>query len=548
MQGFPGLFRFLWLLLGLSSQAGLPLPPSLRGEAAHGQGLNSTNSHPNPLPLDSAVLHPILWLWVGRQDYNFDIQWLNPDPINTAYFGYGTTLRVSGALANAIESEPVVMRSITLWPSKISLSSYSVLFVCKLTNSDPTPKTCDVAIWADVSIGSNDYHVTGALPGGVGFYWAGDYLSASYQMNVIFGGSPLLSQATAYWFGPTGDMFNEIWSQTTESVITVGDVAMSFSWQNVSVPVTSYVSVLFPSGAASGDPPTVNVNGQLSAPVSGSLSVEVSVSRTTSLVKIFVVADGHVWDIICAAENLTVGLHPISINLSPFGLSLGGHLLDFFAVDEVGFISDAANFSITTIQDPTPTVTRSPPPSQTPAPYPSPYPRLHPIIWYWVVRACFDVIWRNGDVYVYSTFDGYRTVLRVGSEFIDLYGDSPQNLSSITIRPTIVTLSSYSILIIFRLTNSAAMSVAADLAICADAIIGDNERHSIAALPDGQGLYWSGLWAGSDYRMNLVGRYYPLVSDITAFWFGYYVDLDNNLWRQVNATGLAGFDVAFSSS
>jgi hypothetical protein len=51
--------------------------------------------------------------------------------------------------------------------------------------SDPTPQLCDVAICADVSIATKDNRVIGALFNGIGFYWSGEYLSASYQMNVI---------------------------------------------------------------------------------------------------------------------------------------------------------------------------------------------------------------------------------------------------------------------------------------------------------------------------------------------------------------------------
>jgi hypothetical protein len=67
-----------------------------------------------PLLLASSVLHAISWLLAAGQDYNFDIKWLNPGLIYTVHFGYATTPRVNGALADAVRGDPLVLRSITL--------------------------------------------------------------------------------------------------------------------------------------------------------------------------------------------------------------------------------------------------------------------------------------------------------------------------------------------------------------------------------------------------------------------------------------------------
>jgi hypothetical protein len=133
------LFPFLWLILRRSSQTDFPLLPSLPRDADDNQGLNGADSRPNPVLLASSVFHPILWLWAAGQDYNFDIKWLNPDQINTVHFGYETALRVSCALAHAVRGDPLVFRSITLPTIVVSMSSYSILIVCKLRNSDPIP-------------------------------------------------------------------------------------------------------------------------------------------------------------------------------------------------------------------------------------------------------------------------------------------------------------------------------------------------------------------------------------------------------------------------
>jgi hypothetical protein len=358
------------------------------------------------------------------------------------------------------------------------------------------------------------------------------------------------------------DLWASIWGQTSVPFIAnESDLAMAFSWQNVSIPAgeTQCLSVIFRSGDESGSPPVISVQalGSTSPPVSGSIDVEVAISEASSLVSVFAVVDAHVAWISRVGENLTAGLYTIPINLSPHQLSVGSHLLSFYAVNELGFVSDASNLSLSIKPDPSPTIaqsptmTSSPLASQTPAPYPSVYPVTCPITWTWArfYVNSFNVYWSSeGGSMIRSTYGSYAIRLRVGNQSADVVLNFPLSISSVTLQPIIVTLSPYTILLISQLTNAAAAPVVCDIAVSGDAVIGDTHNHLIGALPEGQGIYWTGVYNSFEYRINVIGRSYPLVSNISAYWFGYFGYVYDNYWSQTDRPSIWDQDVGFALS
>jgi hypothetical protein len=78
-------------------------------------------------------------------------------------------------------------------------------------------------------------------------------------------------------------------------------------------------------------------------------------------------------------DNVNLGHVASPVDLTVFGVLPGDHVLAFYAVNDLGFISDSATESVQVIAAATrtparsDTLTQSPPPSQTAPPWPSAY-------------------------------------------------------------------------------------------------------------------------------------------------------------------------------
>lgn len=203
-------------------------------------------------------------------------------------------------------------------------------------------------------------------------------------------------------------------------------------------------------------------------PVGGVVPVEFTIvdPMPNSVFKLFLVVDNDVSEIALVAENLTSGSVEHFISLSSYSLSVGPHLLSFYVVNEMGFVSSAANVQINLILGATstpaqsPTLTQSPVQSQSRAawPSPSPFATSYPIGITWPTDANFDINWHsNGDVS--TTYGaGYSTTFRVGEqgtlarplsilllETSDIFGGQPVTIGGVTIETIALELSAYAI-------------------------------------------------------------------------------------------------------
>jgi hypothetical protein len=111
-----------------------------------------------------------------------------------------------------------------------------------------------------------------------------------------------------------------------------------------------------------------------------------------------------------------------------------------------------------------------------------------------------------------------------------------------------VRLSQFAFLLVFKLKNANVSPVLCDVAVFADTFVGENHTHHIASLPSAGGLYWGGEAEGLLLRLNVIGRNYPLVSDLATFWFGPFRDIPSNWWNQTSETAFSGTDVGMSFS
>jgi hypothetical protein len=496
--------------------------------------------------------HQIIWLCSTDIQHNFDIRWRDPGAVPTAFLGYYTRFRVDQTVADAIRGWPITLSGMTLQTFLVSLSRYSVLVILKVTSARSAAWTCDVAVCADINadIGGNETRDVGDLSGGRGIFWtAGDKV-----MNVICSEYPLVSGVTGYWYGPHAELDMEVWSRFPAAVHSGVDLAMSFSWQGLSVPGGGSVArwAIFHSGEFSvRDTPQLTVDIDIPMTTSGgSLLVNVTLTGAWPM-SVFVAPGDDSAAILRAAENLTSGLHQISVSMK---WAPGSHSVWFYAVDEEGFVSEGEWLLVLVLHNATPTeaqsptLTQSPVESQSPAPYPSPIPWAWPLAWSYAptIDRNFDIGWRSNDTLIQTCFLGYSAIVQVGSEESEIRSDEAVEIEALRLETKLVQLVPSAVLLVYKLRNWETAPISCSVAVYADTAIGTNDLHFVGHLPAQQGLYWQGRYEGVEYRLNVVGRHYPLVTGISTYWFGLDAETEENIWNETESPWYSGYHVGIA--
>jgi hypothetical protein len=120
------------------------------------------------------------------------------------------------------------------------------------------------------------------------------------------------------------------------------------------------------------------------------------------------------------------------------------------------------------------------------------------------VAGNFDIQWR--DVIIHgNVLDGHGTLIRVGLYIANVYPEQSVTVLGI-IRTCNFTLSPFTIVAAFKLTNENDDVRMCDLAAYADTRVASNELHPIGALASGQGFYWGDDYQGEEYIINVICR------------------------------------------
>jgi hypothetical protein len=167
---------------------------------------------------------------------------------------------------------------------------------------------------------------------------------------------------------------------------------------------------MFGSGNPSVDQPllgSIVVLGSTNVQVDGSLSVQIPISDSIigSLLRIYVALDGDISTLTSLPGGLNSGTYNVDVSLASYSLSAAPHVAGFYAVNDLGFVSEpvavpfVATIHPTRMATQTRTQTQFPIASQSPAPYPSssPFKTCYPIVWLWNSPADshFDIHWRG---------------------------------------------------------------------------------------------------------------------------------------------------------
>jgi hypothetical protein len=140
-----------------------------------------------------------------------------------------------------------------------------------------------------------------------------------------------------------------------------------------------------------------------------------------------------------------------------------------------------------------------------------------------------------------TSLSGYTAVSRVG-------GSAEFGISlSMSWKP----LSQIAFVLLFQLTNQDSYPQTADIGIRSDIHL-NNDYAPVAAIgsvgSSSRGFTISSAVSSPTYRLTFVCRNYPLVTDVSTYWFGYYANRSANQWEQVTTPSISGIDsgMAFS--
>jgi hypothetical protein len=131
--------------------------------------------------------------------------------------------------------------------------------------------------------------------------------------------------------------------------------------------------------------------------------------------------------------------------------------------------------------------------------------------------------------------------VRVGSSTGQVAGGQSVVVNGFTVETRNVTLRDYTILIVFRVRNrNPDLNAVCNIAVYADTNVGSNGSHHVGPIPNGEGVYWSGISNQMFYVMNVFGSGYPLTTTFSSFWFGYWNDMDDNYWNSTSRGDIVG--------
>jgi hypothetical protein len=148
-----------------------------------------------------------------------------------------------------------------------------------------------------------------------------------------------------------------------------------------------------------------------------------------------------------------------------------------------------------------------------------------------------------GSQSILTSNGGYAVYFTIGSPLVSLsYGS--QIVGSVAARLGWYFLSSNSLFVFVKMTNSGSSPQSGSLAIAVDINFDGSDYAPMATIGSKSGFRIS----SSRNEIRFICRSYPLVRDVSSFWIGSVSSLDENYWTQVSSGSVSGVDSAAALS
>jgi hypothetical protein len=490
------------------------------------------------------------------------------ETLRVTYGGFPVLLRLGRNQLfrrEIVRGAPATLCGVTLSLHPVQLANSTLLLVFKVSSSNSTQQIVDIGVEADITFNNNDYAPVWGIPDQRGFIISSipprayDAIPGNYTLNWLLRGFPLVTNVSTYWFGPwgegTGQALTQNWTQgTSEDLNWFGssssiDTSMAFSWQNITLPPrgTTSRAVIAKFGPLSTATLglTLSFRGLEGPTVFYTAIIEatgtITSNRQTGQGTLVLVIDEDYMHIFSLERTYPVN-QPFNytVTVADWDVPPGPHDFSIYALDTEGNVAPPYSFTKTVIaptatrsQSPNPTFTPSPRATRTPAP---PNVRIETD---WSTVNSWLMIWGVNATSRIQTTWGYSVSLLSGQNENVMY-DSEARLLDVTLSVIPKIIAPNAALLIFRLRNLGREARVLNVSIVNDVLFDFTDYPPISNLEPQSGYVISSRW----HALTFLLRDYPLVKDVSSYWFGAFGDQWVERFSQVTRTEMSDIDAA----
>jgi hypothetical protein len=156
----------------------------------------------------------------------------------------------------------------------------------------------------------------------------------------------------------------------------------------------------------------------------------------------------------------------------------------------------------------------------------------------------FDIRGTLVDGELRTAFRGYVASLRIGNDQESIENALPITVSGIVFSVFWRYISENAALISFKLESARNLSARADIHVFADVHFDDLDNAPIAGIRPQRGF----SIVSPTKKCTFILKDYPLVTDVSAYWFGFLWNYTGHEWAQVGVDSVSGSDTALAFS
>jgi hypothetical protein len=477
---------------------------------------------------------------------SFDIFGVTPKgTMRTSFNGYTALAAIGDASVSIKQGSEVGMNGIFLSFFSVSISDNAALLVFRLRNENDTVQSANIAVMSDIFFDDNDGATVTEVYPGMGFVIS----STENALSFVLRNSELVTDVSRFWFGVANVLLDNIFSQTPRNFINVPDSAFSFSWMNVVVePGTIETRTVIGRFGVYG-PKFLNLTLEFPNLADGVLHHEVQLripgqvvsDDGTDRVAFFIMIDGDVRLLKLNSPGRFSVNSRIEVPFCAADYEIGGgrHVISFYAIDEIGNPSVPQSFTAV-FMAPTATRSASIPLSSTATPALTPRPNVAMLITN--TTASFEITGILGESIIRTSGRGYNVVLRINGSESQMEFGAPVMLSGVTLMIGWRYISTNAAILSFYARNDAVDPRLIDIAVWTDILLGSDDSASCVTIPGRRGF----TIVSNENALTFITSGYPFVTNTSTFWFGWFHNLTNEIWNEVEVDEFIEFDSAMA--
>jgi hypothetical protein len=362
-----------------------------------------------------------------------------------------------------------------------------------------------------------------------------------HVLTFVCRNSPLVNDVTTFWIGPSNDL--ELWDQSSTDSVYECNVAVAWSWQDVRIPIRGVVTkcVIAKFGMMDVSEVTLAINAEMipaTVPYGAPVRIPIRVTNKGPVwgesVSVYLLVDGNPLSIRRVVSGRPGGtLSDFTFLPAALNIAAGFHSFSVYAVDIQGTVSNVQTFNLTVIA-----------PTRTPVPSPSlPPGAVIPIKAQCPsTRTAFNITGNDpGGQTIITTAEGYSARLHF-TELEDVSTCTSQIFHGVHFSTVAQQLSPNALLLSFMLNNTYDAPQSIGLEVDSTVLFDGMTDASIRVLRPGLGfeIY------SHRHILSFLLRGYPLVDNVTSFWFGNPNDRSRNYFSQTSLDGTFESDSAIA--